>query len=290
MVKIKNDMSKIKINKSLVSAQFLKDNLAAENLIILDASMKPVGKAGGATPQTPVYIPGSLRFDFDNEIKDLHTSLPHMMPTPEFFTDEMQKLGINKDSAIVVYDNVGVYSSPRAWWMFRAMGHDQVAVLDGGVPAWVNAGFETATQLKQKPEQRGNFVSHPQHEAFVDSNHVMKALHDEDFRVLDARSSNRFHGLEEEPREGLRRGHMPNALNIPFANVLEDGMLKPRSNLRSIFDPYKNKKMIFSCGSGVTACILALAAEQAGYHNFSVYDGSWSEWGLASSNLPVVTE
>jgi thiosulfate/3-mercaptopyruvate sulfurtransferase len=213
-----------------------------------------------------------------------------MMPAAEFFTDEMQKLGINKDSAIVVYDSVGIYSSPRAWWMFRAMGHDQVTVLDGGLPAWIHAGFETVTQLKKRPGQRGDFVSHPQPQAFVDSNDVLKALHDEDFRVLDARSSNRFHGLEEEPREGLRRGHMPNAINIPFANVLEGGVLKSRSSLRSIFDQYKNKKMIFSCGSGVTACILALAAEQAGYKDLSVYDGSWSEWGLASSNLPAVTE
>jgi thiosulfate/3-mercaptopyruvate sulfurtransferase len=283
-------MSNIKINNSLVSVQFLKDNLSAVNLIILDASMKPVGKGSMEISHPPAYIPGSLRFDFDNEIKDLTTSLPHMMPTPEFFTEEVQKLGINKNSAIVVYDNVGIYSSPRAWWMFRAMGHTQVAVLNGGLPAWIHAGFETVTELKQKPGQRGDFVSHPQPHAFVDSNDVIKALHDEGFSVLDARSSNRFHGLEEEPREGLRRGHMPNAANIPFANVLKDGVLKSKSNLQSIFDQYKNKKMIFSCGSGVTSCILALAAEQAGYKDLSVYDGSWSEWGLASSTLPVVTE
>lgn len=253
--------------------------------------MKPVGKAVETTSQPAAYIPGTLRFDFDHEICDHNTSLPHMMPTPEFFTDEMQKLGINKDSVIVVYDKVGVYSSPRAWWMFRAMGHTQVAVLDGGLPAWVNAGFETVSQLKEKPEQRGNFVSHPEDGAFVDSTYVINALNNTtDFTVMDARSSNRFHGREEEPREGLRRGHMPNAVNIPFANVLEDGVLKPRSSLRSMFDQYKNKKMVFSCGSGVTACILALAAEQAGYKDFSVYDGSWSEWGLLSSNLPVVTE
>jgi thiosulfate/3-mercaptopyruvate sulfurtransferase len=282
-------MSTFHINNSLISVQTLKENLSAENLIILDASMKPVGKGSVDTSQ-PVYIPGSLRFDFDNEIKDLTTSLPHMMPTAEFFTEEMQKMGINKDSAIVAYDSVGIYSSPRAWWMFRAMGHDQVAVLDGGLPAWIRAGFETVAELKEKPKHRGDFLSHPQPQAIVDSNDVMKALHDEDFSVLDARSSNRFHGLEEEPREGLRRGHMPNAINMPFATVLEEGILKQRSSLQSIFDPYKNKKMIFSCGSGVTACILALAAEQAGYKDLSVYDGSWSEWGLASSNLPVVTE
>jgi thiosulfate/3-mercaptopyruvate sulfurtransferase len=287
----KTTMSHIKINDSLVSVQFLKDHLSAANLVILDASMKPVGKGSARASQTPGCIPGALRFDFDNEIKDHTTSLPHMMPTPEFFTEEMQKLGINEDSAIVVYDNVGIYSSPRAWWMFRAMGHTQVAVLNGGLPAWIHAGFETVADFNEKPLQRGNFVSHPQDDAFVDSTRVMNALNDAaGFTVMDARSSNRFHGLEEEPREGLRRGHMPNAVNIPFANVLESGKLKPGSSLRSIFDSYKNKKMIFSCGSGVTACILALAADQAGVHDLSIYDGSWSEWGLASSNLPVVTE
>lgn len=283
-------MSTLQITNSLISVQFLKENLSAENLIILDASMKPVGKAAISTPLASTYIPGSLRFDFDHEICDLNSSLPHMMPTAEFFTEEMQKMGINQNSAIVVYDKVGIYSSPRAWWMFRAMGHDQVAVLDGGLPAWVNAGFETASQLKEKPQQRGNFVSHAQNQAFVDSTYVMNALQNASFSVLDARSSNRFKGLEEEPRQGLKRGHMPNAVNIPFANVLEGELMKSKLSLQSIFDQYKNKKMIFSCGSGATACILALAAEQAGHKNLSVYDGSWSEWGLASSNLPVVTE
>src|SRR5688572_19212153 len=121
-------MSTFHITNSLISVQTLKENLSADNLIILDASMKPVGKGVVEITQPTTYIPGSLRFDFDNEIKDLNTSLPHMMPTPEFFTEEMQKMGIHQDSAVVVYDNVGIYSSPRAWWMFRAMGHDQVAV------------------------------------------------------------------------------------------------------------------------------------------------------------------
>jgi thiosulfate/3-mercaptopyruvate sulfurtransferase len=211
-----------------------------------------------------------------------------MMPSAEFFTDEMQKLGIQQDSAIVVYDNVGVYASPRAWWMFRAMGHEQVAVLDGGLPAWITAGLATVSQLKEKPAQRGDFIAHPRPALFVNADDVMQALNDEQFRVIDARSEGRFKGLEAEPREGLKRGHMPNAVNIPFANVLDNGLLKSRSNLQSMFQRYQNKKMIFSCGSGVTACILALAADQAGYEDLSVYDGSWSEWGLVSSSRPVV--
>lgn len=283
-------MSKLKIPGSLVSVQFLAENLSADNLIILDASMKPVTPVTNAASIGIVYIPGSLRFDFDNEIRDHNTALPHMMPSPEFFTDEMQKMGINKDSTIVVYDNVSIYASPRAWWMFRSMGHEQVAVLDGGLPAWIQAGFSTMSQLREKPTQRGTFVSQPKAGSFVDSGFVLNALQDPAFSVIDARSEGRFKGLEPEPREGLRAGHMPNAVNIPFANVLENGMMKSSSSLQSIFEKNKDKKMIFSCGSGVTACILALAADQIGQDNITVYDGSWAEWGLTSSNLPVVNE
>jgi thiosulfate/3-mercaptopyruvate sulfurtransferase len=288
--KNKKNMSNLKLSNSLISVQFLKDHLHAQNLVILDASMKPVGKVAGPASETAAYIPGSLRFDFDNEIRDLNTPLPHMMPSAEFFTDEVQKMGINRESAIVVYDRVGIYSSPRAWWMFCAMGHTQVAVLDGGLPAWIAAGFETAAQLKENPTQRGNFIAQPVSGAFVNSDDVMHALNDTNYRVLDARSEGRFKGREPEPREGLKSGHMPNAFNIPYTSVLENGMLKDEMSLRSIFEAYKNKKMIFSCGSGATACVLALAADQAGYHDLSVYDGSWSEWGLISSNRPVVTD
>jgi thiosulfate/3-mercaptopyruvate sulfurtransferase len=279
------------ITTSLVSVQWLADHLTAENLIILDASMKPVTPYNSTAPQPgPVYIPRSMRFDFDKEILDRNSSLPHMMPSAEFFTEEMQKMGIDKNSAVVVYDNVGIYSSPRAWWMFRAMGHEQVAVLDGGLPAWIQAGYETVPTLAEAPQQRGDFASRPQGGLFVDSKFVVQALADPTFSVIDARSAGRFKGQEPEPRQGLRPGHMPNAVNIPFTNVLENGMMSSRSKLRSVFEQYQNKKMIFSCGTGVTACILALAAEQTGYNDLAVYDGSWSEWGLPSSGLPVTTE
>jgi thiosulfate/3-mercaptopyruvate sulfurtransferase len=283
-------MTNVKINDSLVSVQWLAENLNAENLVILDASMPPVTAVDdNQAPEAPAYIPGARRFDFDKEIRNKESHLPHMMPSPEMFTDEAQKLGINKDSAIVVYDDVGIYASPRAWWMFCAMGHTQVAVLDGGLPAWVKAGFETVPELEELPKQRGDFVSQPQDELFSDSADVFIALHDHNFVVMDARSEGRFKGVEPEPRAGLRPGHMPNSINIPFTKVLEDGKLASKARLHSIFDKYKDKKMIFSCGSGVTASILAWAADQAKYKDLSVYDGSWSEWGLPSSGLPVET-
>lgn len=280
-------MSHITLTNSLISPQFLAENLAAENLIILDASMKPVTNIGVSEPTTPTYIPGSLRFDYDNEIKDHNTTLPHMMPTPEFFTEEMQKMGIHKDSAIVVYDNVGVYASPRAWWMFRAMGHDNVAVLDGGLPAWIKAGYETTTTLAT-PKSRGDFASHPRPELIVDSQTVTHALSDSAFSVMDARSAGRFAGQEKEPRAGLRGGHMPGAVNLPFGETQINGVMKSPALLREMFNEYQNKKLIFSCGTGVTACIVALAAEQAGHKDFAVYDGSWTEWGAMDSGLPVV--
>jgi thiosulfate/3-mercaptopyruvate sulfurtransferase len=283
-------MSNAKITSSLVSVQWLADHLNARNLVILDASMKPVTPVPGDSAQEETsYIKGARRFDFDTEIRDKNTDLPHTMPSPEFFTEEMQKLGINKDSAIVIYDYVGVYSSPRAWWMFRAMGHGQVAVVDGGLPAWKKAGFACEDQPEKIAEHRGDFVSRPQDGLFCDSAHVLDALSDPRFAVLDARSEGRFKGVEPEPRAGLRSGHMPNSINLPFAHVVVDGFVLPGKKLDSVFSKLVNKeqKLIFSCGSGVTACITALAAELTGYSNITVYDGSWSEWGLPSSGLPV---
>jgi len=170
------------------------------------------------------------------------------------------------------------------------MGHTQVAVLDGGLPAWIKAGYKTVQQLAKLPKIHGDFVSQPQDELFSDAADVFIALHDHNFVVMDARSEGRFNGVEPEPRPGLRLGHIPHSVNIPFTSVLEDGKLLSKASLRSVFEKYKDKKMIFSCGSGVTACILALAAEQAEHKNLSVYDGSWSEWGLPFSDLPVVIE
>ena len=279
-------MTNVTLPDSLVSVRWLAENLGAENLILLDASIKVVTPGQADGKKAPIYIPEAVRFDIDQEMSDPNTPLPHMMLSPEVFTEKVRQLGINQESAIVAYDDVGIYSSPRAWCMLRAMGHQQVAVLDGGLPAWIEAGYETVPSLSL-PKGRGNFTPQPQGGWFVDSSFVLRALTDPSFTVMDARSEGRFKGLEPEPRAGLRGGHMPEAVNIPFTSVQENGKLSSKSKLQSIFEKYRDRKMVFSCGSGVTACVVAFAAEQAGHENLSIYDGSWSEWGQPDSGLPV---
>jgi thiosulfate/3-mercaptopyruvate sulfurtransferase len=231
----------------IVSASWLAARSGRRDMVVLESFMKPIAApAQEERDQANVQIPGTRIFDFESRICDRESGLPHMMPTPALFEQEVRALGVNAESQVVVYDRKGIFSSPRVWWMFRAMGHTQVAVLDGGLPAWVAA-----------------------------------ALKDERYAVLDARSEGRFCGRDPEPREGVRGGHMPGAGNLPYTRLLEGGRMKPAAEIREIFAATVNpeRSMIFSCGSGVTACILALAATTAGYSGFTVYDGSWSEWG-----------
>ena len=288
-------MPSTKVPGAVVSVSWLAQNRDAENIVILEASIRPIGSPAPVVVENRRYIPNSIRFDIDDKICDHGSPLPHMMPGADDFTAAIQRLGINQDSVVVAYDQIGIFSSPRAWWMLRSMGHDQVAVLDGGLPAWIQAGLETEGTLTQ-PTRIGNFKSNPRVEMFVDSDFVSAALNQtsgspaSDFRVIDARSAGRFKGVEPEPRSGMRSGHMPNAASLPASMVLQNGQLKSVAELQSIFARHQNKKLIFSCGSGVTACVLALAAEQAGLKNLAVYDGSWSEWGALDSGRPVTTD
>jgi thiosulfate/3-mercaptopyruvate sulfurtransferase len=285
-------MSKVTLPSSLVSIEWLQLNLAAENLVILDASVPPVvpGFVQINSPESFLAIPGARRFDYDQKVCMPNSSLPHMLPGPELFQEEVRKLGINQDSIIVVYDDVGLYASPRAWWMFRAMRHQQVAVLDGGLPAWIDSNLATRDQLDDRPLS-GNFTANLDTELFCDFNVVLTATDDCNCTIMDARSAGRFYAREPEPRPGMRGGHMPNAKSLPFPNVLDNGAMKPLEELKPLFESLTEpeNKLIFSCGSGLTACVLALAAHLAGYENLSVYDGSWSEWGVPG-HLPVVSD
>lgn len=280
-------MTHLRVPGPLVSVSWLAAILEHPALVLLDASLQPAGTARAARDAAGA-LPRSRAFDFDARICDQESPLPHMMPSPELFTREVRALGVGQDSVVVAYDRTGIFSSPRAWWMFRAMGHDQVAVLDGGLPAWLEAGLPR-TSGSCPPALPGDFVARPRAGLFCDAEQVMAALGDDRSRVVDARSEGRFLGREPEPRPGLRPGHMPNALNLPFSAVQVRGRMRTPEELAAIFASKVEgeRKLIFSCGSGVTACILALAAELAGRPDISVYDGSWSEWGMPSSR-PVV--
>ncbi len=282
----------LELPSPLVDVNWLHENLNASELIVLDASVPPVvpGYESLNNDESFLAIPAARRFDYDTKICKQDSSLPHMMPGAELFQDEVRKLGINNDSVIVIYDDVGIYASPRAWWMLRAMGFERVAVLDGGLRAWIAAGFATADNL-QTDIVPGNFNANFSEESFCDFSVVLSALEDSNCVILDARSSGRFYGTAPEPRPGIRGGHMPNAKNLPFPELLSAGVMKPVAELQEIFSSFvsDNQRLITSCGSGLTACILTFAAYLAGHRNLSVYDGSWIEWG-APSKLPVVTD
>ncbi len=282
----------LELPSSLVDVTWLHDNLGARDLIVLDASVPPVvpGYESLNNDESFSAIPGARRFDYDTKICKRDSSLPHMMPDAELFQDEVRKLGINNDSVIVVYDDVGIYASPRAWWMLRSMGAERVAVLDGGLRAWIAAGFATADGLQSDVES-GDFDANFSEESFCDFSVVLSALDDSSCVILDARSSGRFYGTAPEPRPGIRGGHMPNAKNLPFPELLSGGVMKPTAELQEIFSAFApdDRRLITSCGSGLTACILTFAAYLAGYRDLSVYDGSWIEWG-APGKLPVVTD
>ena len=282
----------LQLPSPLVDVNWLHDNLHANELIVLDASVPPVvpGYESLNSEECFLAISGARRFDYDKKICKQDSSLPHMMPGADLFTEEVRKLGINSDSVIVIYDDVGLYSSPRAWWMLRAMGHEQVAVLDGGLRAWIAAGFATTDSLSLNL-LAGNFSANYDENSFCDFSIVLSSLDDSSCAILDARSSGRFHGTAPEPREGIRGGHMPNARNLPFPNLLNEGTMKPVAELQEIFSEFitDEERLITSCGSGLTACILTFAAYLAGHRSHSVYDGSWIEWG-APSKLPVVTD
>lgn len=280
-------MTAFELPVPIVSTDWLAAHLDEPALVLLDASLKPAAASSGQQPlPAPLLLPRARVFDFDTRICDQQTRLPHMMPSPDLFEEEVRALGVCKSSQIVVYDRVGVYSSPRAWWMFKAMGHDSVSVLDGGLPAWRAAGL-SCDRAAGAPPARGDFVARPRPELFCRIDHVSAALGSQRFTVLDARSEARFMGREAEPRPGLRPGHMPSAVNMPFSVVQQQGQMRDRGELAALFASKVrtgSSTLILTCGSGVTACILALAGTLAGYSDLTVYDGSWSEWGLPSSH------
>ncbi len=285
-------MSGMQLPGSLVDVDWLHEHLDDTQLIIFDGSWHmPATHRNAFEEWQHEHIKNARFFDFDQTVCAPDTDLPHMMPDADTFTSEVQKLGLNEDSVVVVYDNLCMFTAPRVWWMLRVMGFENCAILDGGLPAWHRAGYDVDTEADARPVLIGNFVAKPVKQKTCDVNAVVEALGNDMISIVDARPAPRFLGEVDEPRAGLRRGHMPGASNIPFPDLFENGLLKSEQALKAMLDDHisEGKHTICSCGSGVTACVIAFAAYLLGNDNVSVYDGSWSEWGLPG-DLPVVVE
>lgn len=278
---------------ALVSAEWLKSEIDKPDIVLLDASWYlPAQGRDGDAEYAVQRIPGARRFDFNGPFADPDTHLPHMLADAARFTAAARALGLNGDSRIVCYDGAGIFAAPRAWWMLRAMGHDRVAVLNGGLPAWIAAGGAVETGPAPPPAP-GDFTARPVPGLIRDAEAVQCLLETGEATVVDARSVARFTGAEQETRPGLRHGHMPGAVNLPFNDLLQNGRFRPAAEIRASFAAIASpaKPLVASCGSGVTAAILALGAEWAGIGPVAVYDGAWAEWAQETRpDLPVVAE
>jgi thiosulfate/3-mercaptopyruvate sulfurtransferase len=273
----------------IVSVSWLAERLPDPNVVVIDATLPPVG----VTPKVftrgrylAQHIPGAVFFDID-ELSDHATPLPHMLPTPEAFAESMTLLGIGDGMQIVVYEQEGVFSAPRAWWMLRTFGVAQVFLLDGGLKAWIAAGLPVESGPVSRA--KASFDARLNADAVTDFSQLQQTIADHG-QILDARSAGRFTGATPEPRPGLSSGHMPGATSVPFTELASDGKFKSPEEFRAYFAAKSvdlQQPITTTCGSGVTAAVIALALEIAGAQKVQLYDGSWAEYAGRSEGVIV---
>ena len=271
-----------------VGADWLAEHIDDPEIQIIDARMASPGQEDRNVAQEYLngHIPGAVFFDIE-ALSDHTSPLPHMLPRPETFAVAMRELGVNQDKHLIVYDEGNLFSAPRAWWMLRTFGVEKVSILGGGLAGWQRDDLLLEEGAVELPEGEFNAAFNP--EAVVKVTDVLLASHENTAQVIDARPAARFNAEVDEPRPGLRRGHIPGALNVPWTELVREGELKPTDELDAIFfgrGVSYDKPIIVSCGSGVTAAVVLLALATLDVPNVKLYDGAWSEWG-ARADLPV---
>lgn len=274
---------------TFVTIDWLDAHLHDPDLRVIDASWHlPTTLRKGDAEYRAGHIPGAVFFNIDT-IADTTTGLPHMLPQPDAFAQAMGALGLGDDMQFVVYDSLGLFAAARVWWTLRTYGAERVAILTGGLPEWTRSGKPVeAGEAHPKP---AHFTPRLNRAAIADLEAVKAALASGAAQVVDARPADRFEGRAAEPRAGLKSGHMPGALSLPFGDVLEQGRLKPQAVLQALFAAHGvdlARPVLTTCGSGVSAAVLGLAVEAAGGQFAGLYDGSWAEWG-AREDCPIAT-
>ena len=275
----------------LTETDELARELDAPDLVIIDASWHmPAENRNAYEEYLAEHIPGAIFFDID-EIADTKSGLPHMLPPPEKFSSRMRSMGIGDGSRIVVYDSAGLFSAARVWWTFRVMGVDDVSVLNGGLPKWKREDRPLESGPPRSRTAR-HFTARRNLDLVRDVSDIKALLKDRSAEIVDARAADRFAGKAPEPRPGLRSGHIPGSHNLPYAKLLnKDGTFKTGPEIERLFEEAGvdlTKPVVATCGSGITASVLALGLAEIGHRKAAVYDGSWSEWG-ADQNLPIET-
>jgi thiosulfate/3-mercaptopyruvate sulfurtransferase len=277
--------------KWLVETDWLAERLKAPDIVVIDATLYlPTTPRNAYEEYRNAHIPGAIYFDIE-ELSDVSNPMPHMLPAPEKFASRVKAMGIGDGTRVIAYDTQNMSSAARAWWMFRVMGHDDIAILNGGFSKWRTEN--RPIEMIEPPRRGERHFTIRRNGALVRDMSDVKALIGSDkAQIVDARSAGRFAGAEAEPRDVPRLGHMPGARNLPYTElVAADGTFKSGEDLAEVFRSHGvdiNRPVVASCGSGVTACVIAFALGQLGQPNAAVYDGSWTEWSHGDG--PVVKD